>query len=365
MSPLREVHRPDPSLTPNGRLVIELAAPGEYEAIDRLILDAYSHDYGPSESYDAMRFARTRAERFDVWVARDASGELLGSVTTRRQGGPSLHEDVADDELDLRLLGVSPAARRRGVGAAIMGRVAEHALEQGFSAVYLKTAPNMGGAHRLYDSLGFVRTPERDGLWIGGERVLDLFSYVYPLTAPAVAAGSVDAGVPGAPVTTASPIATFDTAQHRSVLGSFASGVVVLAAGDAAVTVQSFFSLSLDPPLVALSIGRSSSSWPAIAASGSFAVTVLADDQAELARRISRRGQRKLEGVPTVASPRSGQPILIEGVAWLECEVRNVHDGGDHLLVVAHVRDLGHLDASCGPLLFANSRFGRLASAEG
>ena len=160
-----------------------LADPSEYEAIDRLIDDAYAHDYGPSDHRDEMRFARVRAEAFDVWVARDETGELLGSVTTRRRGSPSLHEDVAEDELDLRLLGVSPAARRRGVAAALMRRVIEHASESGFRAVYLKTAPNMGEAHRLYEALGFVRTEHRDGLWIGGERVLDLFSYVYPLEA--------------------------------------------------------------------------------------------------------------------------------------------------------------------------------------
>lgn len=166
---------------PGADLLIELARPEEYAGIDRLILEAYSHDYGPGEGSDTMRFAEARAERFDVWVAKDSSGVLLGSVTTRRRGGPSLHEDVADDELDLRLLGVSPAARRRGVGAALMHRVVEHASREGFGAVFLKTAPNMGGAHRLYEALGFARTVERDGLWIGGERVLDLFSYVYPL----------------------------------------------------------------------------------------------------------------------------------------------------------------------------------------
>lgn len=158
-----------------------IADPSEYGAIDRLIDEAYEHDYGPSDHRDEMRFARVRAEGFDVWVARDSAGELLGSVTTRRWGGPSLHEDVAEDELDLRLLGVSPAARRRGVAAALMRRVIEHASESGFRAVFLKTAPNMGGAHRLYEALGFVRTEHRDGLWIGGERVLDLFSYVYSI----------------------------------------------------------------------------------------------------------------------------------------------------------------------------------------
>lgn len=163
-------------------LEIRLARPEEYAEIDELILAAYSHDYGPSEGGgDVMRAAAARAPIFDVWVARGANGELLGTVTTRRAAGPSLHEDVADHELDLRLLGVSPVARRQGIAAHIMQHVTFHAAAAGFSAVFLKTAPNMTGAHRLYESLGYQRASERDGLWIGGERVFDLFSYVYPL----------------------------------------------------------------------------------------------------------------------------------------------------------------------------------------
>jgi len=165
-------------------LEIALALEADFDAIDALIDAAYAHDYGPSDEHeDPMHRARARAERFDVWVARDpsAGGVMLGSVTTRRAGGPSLHEDVRPAELDLRLLGVSPAARRRGVAAAIMRRVIAAAGDSGFEAVVLKTAPNMTGAHRLYEALGFARVPERDGLWIDGVRVLDLFTYVYPL----------------------------------------------------------------------------------------------------------------------------------------------------------------------------------------
>lgn len=171
-------------------VAIRLARPGEFPAIDRLIDDAYAHDYGRDEDHDSpMSASAFRAVDFDVWAAADPdpgsddTGTLIGSVTTRRRGGPPLHEDFRPDELDLRLLGVSPLARRRGVGAAIMRAVIAHAESIGFAAVALKTAPNMHGAHRLYESLGFVRAPERDGLWIGGERVLDLYTYRYPLRA--------------------------------------------------------------------------------------------------------------------------------------------------------------------------------------
>lgn len=168
-----------------GLEMISFARPEEHEEIDRLILDAYAHDYGPGERGDSMRFARVRAEQFDVWAARDHEGAILGSVTTRRVGGRALHEDTNDGELDLRLLGVSPRARRQGIGAKIMRAVTSYAQQEGFGAVVLKTAPHMTGAHRLYESLGFDRAEDRDGLWINGERVLDLYSYVYPLESAA------------------------------------------------------------------------------------------------------------------------------------------------------------------------------------
>lgn len=162
---------------------IRLARGADHAAVDELIELAYAHDYGPSEHGERDPFSRSevRAEAYEVWIAVDAAGELLGSVTLRRPGTPPLHEDYEPDVLDLRLLGVSPRARRRGVAAALMRRAIERAREGGFAAVGLKTQPFMEGAHRLYESLGFERAPERDGLWIGGERVLDLLAYRYRL----------------------------------------------------------------------------------------------------------------------------------------------------------------------------------------
>ncbi|WP_164512788.1 GNAT family N-acetyltransferase [Leucobacter chromiireducens] len=163
-------------------VTVRAALPGEYAEIDELIGAAYAHDYGERDAGgDPFHAAAVRARVADVWVAAEGDGPLLGSVTTRRAGGPPLHEDVAADELDLRLLGVSPAARRRGVGAALMRDVAARAAAAGFRTVVLKTGPAMLGAHRLYETLGYERRPERDGLWIGGERTLDLFTYAFPL----------------------------------------------------------------------------------------------------------------------------------------------------------------------------------------
>lgn len=332
------------------RPAIRRAGAGDYAAIDTLIAEAYAHDYGPqSASGDPMHRAAVRDINYEVWVAEDAAGELLGSVTLRRFGGSALHEDVADHELDLRLLGVSPRARRSGVGAALMGHAAELAAEAGFGAVVLKTAPHMHSAQRLYETLGFARAPERDGLWIGGERILDLLTYVLPV-----------AELPALPVA--------DPDAARSVLGRFPSGVAVVTGGDApaaALVLQSFVSLSIDPPRVLLSVGKRSTSWPRIAAGGTFAATVLAEPQGDIARDIARPGARdKLVGLPTSGSPRHGHPVLRDGAAWFECAVREEFDGGDHRIIVADVLGFGPLQGAERPLVFAGSRFTGLGTAQ-
>lgn len=160
---------------------IRLAVPTDYEAVDALIAEAYAFDYGPSSggSTDGSHLAANRARQFDVWVAVDRnSGEIVGTITTSSRGTQRLHEDARPDELDVRLLGVSPRARRQGIGSQLTEFVTALARERGFSGVFLKSAPHMTPAHRLYEHLGFRRDRARDGLWIGGERVFDLRTYV-------------------------------------------------------------------------------------------------------------------------------------------------------------------------------------------
>ncbi|GAA1315516.1 GNAT family N-acetyltransferase [Leucobacter albus] len=375
-------------------LTIRRARADEYAAIDQLVTEAYAHDYGARESGgDPLHESAVRDRDFEVWVAASQTNELVGSVTLRKAGGPSLHEDVAEHELDLRLLGVSPGARRRGVGAALMRHAATVAAERGFAAVVLKTAPNMTGAHRLYESLGFDRTPARDGLWIGGNRIIDLYSYVLPVAPPAVAGAAVHESF-GAAAAALVSADTSDPGVARGVLGRFPTGVVVVTGGapgaargaevgaeagregaaasdagggvePAALVLQSFVSLSIDPPRVLLSVGRASTSWPRIAAGGTFSATVLADDQGALARRIAHPGTasrraNKLLGVPVVPAPRLGHPVLVDGAAWFECSITEEFDGGDHRIVVADVLGFGHLPAAERPLVFAGSRFAGL-----
>jgi 3-hydroxy-9,10-secoandrosta-1,3,5(10)-triene-9,17-dione monooxygenase reductase component len=161
---------------------------------------------------------------------------------------------------------------------------------------------------------------------------------------------------------------TTDPAVFRQVLGRFATGVTVVTGMDgeepAGFTCQAFTSLSLDPALVAIAPARTSTSWPRIAAGGVFCVNVLAGGEAETARHFAVSGGRKFDGVEWTPS-RSGCPVLAGGViAYIDCALASVHDGGDHLIVVGRVLDLGATaddQPDAGPLLFYRGSFGGFA----
>lgn len=156
----------------------------------------------------------------------------------------------------------------------------------------------------------------------------------------------------------------FDGARFRQVLGHFCTGVTVVAAvpGGEPVgfTVQSFSSISLDPPLVAVCPARTSSSWPRIRSVGVFSVNVLADGQEALARTFATRGADKFHGVGWTPSVVSGSPVLDGALAWVDCRIEAEHDGGDHLMVLGRVIDMG-VGGGGRPLLFYRGGYGRFA----
>lgn len=161
-----------------GGLVLRLVADGEHEAVDELVRVAYAHDYGVRDhgGDDPFRHSAHRAERSEVWVALDGD-RLVGTVTIGLTGS-GLMEDRGEDELDFRLLAVSPDARGRGIGEALTRLVIDRARAQGRAAVFMKSGPQMIGAHRLYERIGFRRDPDRDGLIRGEVKQFDLFAFV-------------------------------------------------------------------------------------------------------------------------------------------------------------------------------------------
>ncbi|MBE9372895.1 flavin reductase [Saccharopolyspora sp. HNM0983] len=154
----------------------------------------------------------------------------------------------------------------------------------------------------------------------------------------------------------------FDSNTFRRVLGSFPTGVVVITAtgsdGEAlAMTVGSFMSVSLDPPLVGFLPSKTSSSWAAIRASGKrFGVNVLSNTQEDVCRAVAKRKTDKLVDFEW-SRTEYGTPKLAESIAFIDCETESVYDGGDHEIVIGRVLALESMKTTL-PLLFFRGGYG-------
>jgi 3-hydroxy-9,10-secoandrosta-1,3,5(10)-triene-9,17-dione monooxygenase reductase component len=155
-------------------------------------------------------------------------------------------------------------------------------------------------------------------------------------------------------------VSTFTPQQMKEVVGHFPPGVVVVTGVDAAgamgLTCQSFVSLSLVPPLVAVCPSRGSVTWPRLRTLESFCINILADDQEALSGRFARSSSDKFTSVGWRAAP-SGAPVLDGACAWIDCRPWSEYDGGDHTIAVAEVTALGTGPAR-RPLLFHRSGYG-------
>jgi flavin reductase (DIM6/NTAB) family NADH-FMN oxidoreductase RutF len=128
----------------------------------------------------------------------------------------------------------------------------------------------------------------------------------------------------------------------RSLMRLFPSGVSVVGAnahGDRiAVTMGSLMSLSLDPPLVGISVGRDLALHELVRTAGAFGVSILRGDQADVAARFARGAPPIVlwHGV-TLRDGVTGAPLLADALAWIECRVWAEYDAGDHTLFVGEV----------------------------
>jgi flavin reductase (DIM6/NTAB) family NADH-FMN oxidoreductase RutF len=158
---------------------------------------------------------------------------------------------------------------------------------------------------------------------------------------------------------------SIDPRQFRTTLGQFCSGVVIatgsLAGVPAGYAAQSFTSLSLDPPLIALCPARTSSSWPKLRDSGSFCINILAANQKPVCDLFAKSGVDKFSSLawrPGV----TGSPILDGVVAYIDCDLEAEHDAGDHTIAVGRVRDMAVLDETAAPLLFFRGTYGQFGA---
>ena len=162
-------------------IITRPALDSELDAAGHLTAESFIGDGHTQRDGDyavRLRDGRDRAERAELLVAVDPeSGALLGSVTFAGPGSP--YADLAvGQEGEFRMLAVSAEARGRGAGEALVRACIERALQLGLPRLVMSTQPAMVHAHRIYERLGFRRTPERDWSPIPG---IELLTYALEL----------------------------------------------------------------------------------------------------------------------------------------------------------------------------------------
>ncbi|MFJ8534605.1 GNAT family N-acetyltransferase [Streptomyces sp. NPDC093591] len=165
-------------------VTIRQVEPGEYQALGEITAQAYLQDglldFGESDEYlGELRNVAKRAAAAEVLVAADGD-RLLGGVTFVPSGGP-MADIAGPGEAEIRMLAVSQEARGRGAGEALVRACVDRArATEGCVRIVLSTQRTMHGAHRIYERLGFVRTPERD--WNPIPALDDITLLTYELT---------------------------------------------------------------------------------------------------------------------------------------------------------------------------------------
>lgn len=151
--------------------------------------------------------------------------------------------------------------------------------------------------------------------------------------------------------------------DYRDVMGRFATGVTVVTGLDAGgapvgVTVNSFSSVSLAPPLVLFSLDRAADSLAPLSGASHFSVNVLSENQIELSNNFARDQDDKFAGVPW-APCRNGCPLLDGVLAVIECAAEATHDGGDHVIFIGRVERAVTFDHA-RPLLYYQGAYARI-----
>ena len=154
-----------------------------------------------------------------------------------------------------------------------------------------------------------------------------------------------------------------DPRTLRDALGCFATGVTVVTCLDsggnpAGLTVNSFTSVSLDPPLLLVCIAKDAASAPALTAAPNFAINVLQTGQRPASIRFSTRDEDRFGATPWSCGE-AGAPILEESLGVFECESYAVYDGGDHHILVGQVVKAS-FDSTLDPLLYFRGKYRRL-----
>jgi flavin reductase (DIM6/NTAB) family NADH-FMN oxidoreductase RutF len=157
----------------------------------------------------------------------------------------------------------------------------------------------------------------------------------------------------------------FDSRAFRQALGCFPTGIAVMMvssdeASHIGITVNSFASVSLEPPLVLWCIDRRSGRYPAFVQAAGFTVSILAAGHKAVSTRLAAAGEHTLEAgelVPTELGP----PALKDALAVFECARESVQDAGDHAILIGRVLRFARNDGVGAPLVYFQGKYGALA----
>ena len=156
-------------------------------------------------------------------------------------------------------------------------------------------------------------------------------------------------------------MSTIDPRELRNACGQFGTGVTIITTHcegrDHGMTANAFMSVSLDPPLVAISIAKSAKMLRNIQSTGRFAVSVLAEGMEDLAWHFA--GKPKLD-LRDVFERHNDLPVIANAAAYFVTDLADEIIAGDHTIFLGHVREMS-LQPSTRPLLFFRGRFGSLA----
>ena len=159
---------------------------------------------------------------------------------------------------------------------------------------------------------------------------------------------------------------TLTRGAFREALGSFATGVAIVTARNAGsepigMTMSSFNSVSLDPPLVLFSVDRQALSFPGMCAARGYAINVLGQPQHRLSDRFARSRSDKWLDVDH--SPGFGDaPVLADVLAHFECKPYAQYDGGDHVIFVCEVVRAVRSTRDEDPLIFYRGKYHTISS---
>lgn len=148
-------------------------------------------------------------------------------------------------------------------------------------------------------------------------------------------------------------------------MGHFATGVTVITTRDKdglpnGLTANAFLSLSLNPPLVLISVDKSAQCYACFECANGFTVNFLSDQQEEISRRFATKGIDKFAGLQWREGS-NGAAILDGVLGYVECKIKQCHDGGDHTIVVGEIVNADA--AGERPLLFFKGKYQRLPNS--